>query len=403
MKIFGLEISRATVTPPVPLQDAHWFTEMFTMKSSSGITVTPDNAMTASAVFTSIRVLSETVAGMPLTIYKKTSKGRTEAVEHPLYSLLHIAPNGSQTSFAWKETMMAHLNLRGNYYNYKIFNGRGDVIELLPLNPDKMTLMRADNGDILYHYQDDANQLNYMFERFEIVHQSGLSLDGVIGVSPIAYARNAIGLSLATETHGALAFENGTTPSGTLEHPGKLTDDQYKRLKKSMADNQSGLANSHKTMILEEGMKWAQIGMTNTDAQYLETRKFQKSEIAGIFRVPPHMIGDLERSTFSNIEQQSLEFAKYSIRPWVTRIEQALERDLLSKEDRKTHFIRFNMEALLRGDTKSRYESYGLAIRDGWMSRNETRAKEDMQPIDGLDEMVLPLNMASQNGDSNEV
>jgi HK97 family phage portal protein len=223
----------------------------------------------------------------------------------------------------------------------------------------------------------------------------GLGSNGVTGFSPIAVARQAIGLAIASQEYGARLFKNDTRPGGVLEHPQKLSEPAYKRLRESIENQHQGLSNAHRMMILEEGMKWSQVGINPDEAQFLESRKFSVTEIARMFNLPPHFLRDLERATFSNIEQQAIEFVVYTLRPWVVRFEQRLKIELLSPQDRVTHFIKFNVDGLLRGDIQTRYNAYHVAKQDGWLNADEIRELEDMNPIpNGKGEAYWqPVNM----------
>lgn len=291
--------------------------------STSGNRVTEHSAMQMTAVYACVRILSEAIAGLPVHLYQYTDKGSKEkAVKHPLYFLLHDEPNPEMTSFVFRETLMTHLLLWGNAYAQIIRNGKGEVLGLYPLMPNRMTVDRDDRGQIYYQYQVSDSDAPTMKEgtvnlkKEDVLHIPGLGFDGLVGYSPIAMAKNAIGLSIATEEYGAKFFANGATPGGILEYPGTVKDPD--RVRDSWNKGFSG-RNSHKVAILEEGMKYTPISISPNEAQFLETRKFQIDEIARIFRVPPHMVGDLEKSSFSNIEQQSLEFVKYTLEPWLMR------------------------------------------------------------------------------------
>ena len=280
---------------------------------------------------------------------------------------------------------MTHLLLWGNAYAQVIRNGKGAVIALYPLMPDRMTVDRDKNGHLYSKYTksgDDAPTMetrSVILDPSEVLHVPGLGFDGLVGYSPIAMAKNAIGLAIAAEEYGSKFYANGAAPSGVLEHPGTLKDPA--RVRDSWNSTFGGSSNSHKVAVLEEGMKYTPISISPNEAQFLETRKFQINEIARIFRVPPHMVGDLEKSSFSNIEQQSLEFVKYTLDPWVVRWEQALYRTLLSEEEKKTLFFKFNVEGLLRGDYASRMNGYATARQNGWMSANDIRELEDLDRI----------------------
>ena len=272
--------------------------------------------------------------------------------------------------------------------------------------PDRMTVDRDKNGHLFYKYTksgEDAPTMDngsVILSPSDVLHIPGLGFDGLVGYSPIAMAKNAIGLAIAAEEYGSKFYANGAAPSGVLEHPGTLKDPG--RVRESWQATFGGSANANKVAVLEEGMKYTPISISPNEAQFLETRKFQINEIARIFRVPPHMVGDLEKSSFSNIEQQSLEFVKYTLDPWVIRWEQALYRTLLSEEEKKTVFFRFNVEGLLRGDYASRMNGYATARQNGWMSANDIRELEDLDRIPAelggdlylVNGNMLPLTMA---------
>jgi HK97 family phage portal protein len=370
-----------------------WLYEALTATPvASGVTVTPETAMRCMAVYACVRVLAESMAQLPLAVYRrKPDGGADEAPDHPLYALLHDAPNEWQTSFEWREMSVGHICLRGNAYAFVSRDG-DRVLELLPLHPDRVTVEQKNDWSLRYLVRQGSGEAKEFTSR-DVLHLRGFTSNGIVGVTPISHAREAIGLALAAENHGAQLFGNGATPGGVLIHQGKLSEEAAKRLKASWQAAHGG-ANRHGTAVLEEGLKWEQLGITNVDAQFLETRKFQRGEIASLFRVPPHLIGDLERATFSNIEQQSLEFVIHTLMPWVKRWEQRLSRQLLSERDRKTHFLRFKVDGLLRGDIAGRYDAYAVAITNGWMNRNEVRALEGLNRQDGLDEFLSPLNLA---------
>lgn len=344
--------------------------------TTSGKAVNERTAMQTSAVYACVRILAESVAGLPLHVYERTANGsKSTKPSHPLYRLLHDEPNREMTSFVFRETLMSHLLLWGNAYAQIIRDGRGFPIALYPLLPDRMAVDRNESGELVYTYQSDKGQVK--LRRENILHIPGLGFDGLIGYSPIAMAKNAVGLALATEDYGATFFANGANPGGVLEHPGVIKPEQADRLRESW-QSQFGGANAHKVAVLEEGLKFHQMSIPPEQAQFLETRKFQTNEIARIFRVPPHMVGDLEKSSFSNIEQQSLEFVKYTLDPWVVRWEQSLQQALILPSEKATIFIKFNLDGLLRGDYQSRMQGYSTGIQNGFMSVNDVRGLEDM-------------------------
>ena len=289
------------------------------------------------------------------------------------------------TSFIFRETMMSHLLLHGNAYAQIIRNGRGEVVALYPLLPNKMDVSRENSGRLYYTYTRNSDEPNgrqkfeqVVLPREDVLHISGLGFDGLIGYSPIAMAKNAIGIAIATEEYGATFFANGATPGGILEHPGIVKDPE--RLRQSWKAQFSG-KNNHSVAVLEEGMTFKQMAIPPNEAQFLETRKFQINEIARIFRVPPHMVGDLEKSSFSNIEQQSLDFVMYTLNPWIVRWEQAMQQSLLLPAEKGRLSFRFNVDGLLRGDYQSRMNGYAVARQNGWMSANDIRELENMNPI----------------------
>ena len=342
--------------------------------------------MQMTAVYSCVRVLAEAVAGLPLHLYKYTdSGGKDKALEHPLYFLLHDEPNPEMTSFVFRETLMTHLLLWGNAYAQLIRNGRGEVVGIYPLMPNRVSVNRDDKGNIYYKYLrglEDAHlnkENEVILLHSEVLHIPGLGFDGLVGYSPIAMAKNAIGMAIACEEYGAKFFANGATPGGILEHPGVVKDPE--RVRASWNSAFGGSANANKVAVLEEGMKYTPISISPNEAQFLETRKFQINEIARIFRVPPHMVGDLEKSSFSNIEQQSLEFVKYTLEPWLIRWEQSLVRSLILPGDKGKYFIKFNVDGLLRGDYESRMNGYATARQNGWMSANDIRALENLDQI----------------------
>lgn len=328
--------------------------------------------------------------------------------------MIKTEPNTEMTSFVFRETLMTHLLLWGNAYSQIIRNGKVGIIGLYPLMPDRMNVDRDEKGRLYYEYtvsNDDAPINKDSVVRLtpsDVLHIPGLGFDGLVGYSPIAMAKNAIGLAIATEEYGSKFFTNGATPSGLLEYPGTVKDPE--RVRESWNKGFGG-SNSHKVAILEEGMKYTPISISPNEAQFLETRKFQINEIARIFRVPPHMIGDLEKSSFSNIEQQFLEFVKYTLDPWVSRWEQSIVRTLLSEEEKKKYYVKFNLDGLLCGDYQSRMNGYATARQNGWMSVNDIRELENLDRIpkeEGgdlylINGNMLPLEKAGAFADTENV
>lgn len=375
------------------MKEAEWWRQALTAGTTgSGALVSPDSAMRVSAVYACVRIISETVASLPLKVYESTDRGRS-VVDHPVSPLLAYSPNGEQTAFEVREFMMTNLGLRGNAYAQVIRNRGGRVAEIQPLNSRYMKVDRDSNSQLVFDYQQPGEIK--VFGPQEIWRIAGLSGDGVTGLSPITQAKESIGLAIQGERQSAKQFSNGAQIPGVLEFPNTLDEEQIERLRKQWAENQAGTDNAYKPLILESDMKYHAIGMTSSDAQFLESRKYQVADIARMYRVPLHMLNELDKATFSNIEHQSIEFVMHTIRPWLVRIEQSISRDLLTEAERRRYFASHSVEGLLRGDTKSRYESYQSAISAGWMNPNEARELEHRNKVDGLDTFRSPLNMAS--------
>ena len=345
--------------------------------SSSGKSVSEKTALQTTAVYACVRILAETIASLPLHTYRYSPGGKEKVLDHPLYHLLHSEPNPEMTSFVFRETLMGHLLLWGNAYAQIIRDGRGRVLGLYPLLPSKMLVNRTDQGILFYQYEKDGR--TYFLPDTDVLHIPGLGFDGLVGYSPVAMAKNAIGMAIATEEYGAKFLANGASPGGVLEHPGVVKDPGKIRVSWNAVYQGSG--NAHRVAVLEEGMKFQPIGIPPEQAQFLETRKYQLNEIARIFRIPPHMIGDLEKSSFSNIEQQSLEFVMYTLDPWVIRWEQAIQRALLSGGEKRQYFVKFNVDGLLRGDYQSRMNGYAVGRQNGWLSANDIRELENLNRI----------------------
>lgn len=366
--------------------------------SSAGIQVNAESAMRQAAVYGCVKVLAEDVGQLPLILYRRTTKNgrskRERATSHPLYPLMKLRPNGFMTSLNFREMLTAHNALRGNSFaQISRVDGGARIAELLPIHPDRVEVKRDDHWNITYHVKQ-ADGTVKVLARKDILHICGLTLNGYSGISPLTYARETIGLALATEKFGAQLFKNGAKMGGILMHPGKFKSaDTGRAVAQSFDDATSG-ENSHKTALLEEGMKWEKITMTSDDAQFLETRKFQIPEIARFFRMPLHKIQEMERATFSNIEQQSLDYVISTLGPWICRWEQALNMALLTNIEQLEYYFEFNVDGLLRGDIKSRYEAHARGILSGFLNRNEAREMENRDSVDELDEFLTPTNMA---------
>ena len=353
--------------------------------SSAGKTVTTQTAMQLTVVCACVRILAEAVAGLPLHMYRYTENGKEKAIDNRLYYLLHDEPNPEMTSFTFRETMMAQLLTTGNAYAQKIFNNRGEIVAIYPLISAQMQVLRDSSGRLVYLYTympDDSNPNETQvvpLRQDEVWNIPGLGFNGLIGFSPIEMARNALGLAMATEEYGSKFFANGAQPSGVLEHPGVIKDAE--KLRTAWQAQFGGSGNSNRIAVLEEGLKYHPISIPPDQAQFLESRKFQINEICRMYRIPPHMVGDLEKSSFSNIEQQSLEFVKYTLDPWLCRWEQSMQRCLLNRDDKQRYFWKFNVDGLLRGDYQSRMQGYAVGRQNGWLNANDIRELENMDEI----------------------
>lgn len=371
--------------------------------TAAGVPVTPESAMRLSTVSACVRLISESIGSLPLHVYQRTDeRTRTKITGTPQYRLLHDEPNKLMTAFVFRETMAAHVLVWGNAYALVIRNRAGEPIELLPVNPQSVRISKEPTtGELAYDvslsYEEHIGaQKIYRVNQADILHVPGLAFNGITGISPIKYAAQSIGLALAAERYGAAFFGNGSIPAGVLEIAGKPNAEQQKAIAASWNAAYGGSGNSGKTAVLVDGAKFSKISISPNEAQFIETRKMQIGEIARWYRVPPHMIGDLERATFSNIEHQALEFVTHTLRPWLVRFEQEFNRKLFpSSSDGQPSdtYAEFNVDGLLRGDIKARGDYYVRGRQWGWLSANDIRSKENMEPIEGGDTYLTPMNM----------
>ncbi|RMG98273.1 MAG: phage portal protein [Chloroflexi bacterium] len=366
--------------------------------STAGIVIDQDAALKISTVYACVSLISETIASLPLFVYRYLADGgRVRAVNHPLYELLHDQPNSTQTSFEFRQMMMTHALMRGSGYARIVPGERGFVNELVPIHPDNVRKEALGNGRFRYVIRDDDGvERPYLPD--EIFEIGGMSLDGMNTVSVVSHARDSFGLAIAAERYGSKFYKNDSRPGGILTTDGKLTAEAAARLRASWQAAHSG-DNQWRVAVLENGLRWQQIGVTPDEAQFLQSREFQAEDICRWFRVPPHMVGLTSKATSwgSGIEQQSIGFVTYTLRPWLVRCQQAIARDLILARDR--YFVDFVVEGLLRGDIGSRYNAYAIARQWGWMSVNEIRRLENLNPIENGDRYLEPLNMteAGQN------
>lgn len=382
--------------PPGPDAD-FWYSDPG-QHATSGQTVTRDSAMAVSAVFACVRLLATAVATIPQKVYQQTGEDRKRlASEHQNYDLLHRTPNAWQVPSEYYELFMVHCLLRGNFYAQKVMDGRGRIVQLVPLHPDRIWLDQLPSGRLRFVHRP-ANAPPRTFVQDEIHHVRGLSLDGVVGVSVLAYARNAIGLSSAQETHGAALFKNGSIPPYFITAPRKMGAPAKAEFRQNWRGMHGGAHNAHNPPVFDDGMEAKALGLTNEDSQWLESRKFQAEEIARFFGVPPHKIALLDRATFSNIEHQAMEYVTDSLMFWLVRMEQCEVRDLFDPDE--PFFPEFLVESRLRGDTASRYNAYSIGIKSRFLTPNEARARENLNPIDGGDDFPETPGVTGRGGSS---
>jgi HK97 family phage portal protein len=350
---------------------------------------TEDGALRVAAVYSCVRVIAETVASLPLLTYRRRRDGGKERAEgDPIFDLLRMNPNTEQTSLEWREQMLTHLLLRGNAFSKIVRDGR-QVVELVPLSPDSVQVKTNDGGAIVGY----AVKGGAVIAPSDMLHIRGLSTDGVVGRSVLRDAHDTFSSAKSAQEYGRRVFDNDATPGMVLRHPETLDAEAATRLRESWQAMFGGPRNAGRVAVLEEGMSVEKVQLSAEDMQFIDTRKLQRQEIAAIFRVPVHLVGDLSQSSYSNIEQQSIEFVTHCIRPWCVRIEQALWKKLLTPAERRTMFFEFLLDGLVRGDLASRYQAYQVGRQAGFLSVNDIRAFENMNPIDGGDRYLEPLNM----------
>lgn len=376
----AIRLKSNTTGPGLKLDET--LTEYVVNNSASAArVVTEQTSMRLAAVYACVQLLTKTLAMTPLVLYRRVNNGKERATDHPLYNVLRYAANSVMPSFQLKECMMLGNVLSGNGYAYIVRNMRGQTAELRYI-PHNQCEPVVEKDRLIYKVTVNGKQQNYQAE--DILHIPGLGYNGIKGFSPIEVARGVIGKGLATQEFGDSFFRNGAKPSGAFEHPAKLSDEAFDRLRQSIDSEHGGVQNSNKTLILEEGMKYSPITISPEQAQFLETMKFNVSDIARIYGVPPHMVGDLDRATFSNIEHQSIEFVMYTMLPWFSRWEQYVNFKCLSAKDREDgYFSEFMLEYLLKGDSEARAKMYHMMRQDGVINADEWRAKENMNEIPG--------------------
>lgn len=363
----------------------------FSQTTAAGERVTPDRAMRTAAVWACVRVRSEDIGKLPLILYKRQKDGGKErAPEHPLFSLIRDQPNPRMTAMEFRQLMQAQCDLRGNGYAYKEIDARGSVVALWPLESSKVQVLRSKDGRELFYRCELTDGIQEIVPAEVILHLRGMTIDGCVGLSPIAYHRETIGMAIAAEKYGAAFFGNNAQPMGGIEVDSVLSAEARSALRASWKDRHLG---KREIGIFDGGMKWVATGMTNDDAQYVEARGMSNRDIWRIYRVPPHKVGDLENATFSNIEQQALEYVTDCLMSEMVRWEQTLNRDLLTEEEKGVYFFEFMADALLRGDLASRYAAYAIARNWGILSVNDIRDRENLNRVKDGDIYLQPLNM----------
>jgi HK97 family phage portal protein len=375
--------------------DDRWYLNSWPQETASGAKIDESNALTISAVWACVRILSEDIGSLPLHLYIRREKGKEKATNNPLYYLLHDRPNPEMTALSFRETLASHILLWGNAYAEIERDGGNNIRALWPISPHRVEVWRADDNNIYYLVLDEQTGEKVPLAAEQILHVPGLSGNGLVGYSPIGKMREAVGMASALEEFGARFFGNGTHPGAVVSHPGKLGELASKNLRDSLTSGYSGLGKSHRLLLLEEGMKLETIGIPPEDAQFLETRRFQLAEIARIYKMPLHKLQEYEKGmAFASVEQFSLDYVVHTLRPWLVRFEQVYNWKLFSNDTlRRRYFFEHLVDGLLRGDLDSRYKAYSTGRNGGWLSANDVRELENMNPIPDGDIYLQPLNM----------
>lgn len=402
MGVIGGLLQRALpLEGPYPLTSRRITDALGGRPSITGATVNEQSVLGITAVYSCVRVLSDSVASLPLLVYERVNRGKERAVDHPLYRILHEEPNPWMTPYQLKETLMAHLCLWGNAYCSIERDGAGTVVALWPLRPSDMVRIEPSlSGGLIYTYNlPRGGGLTQIAQR-DILHIRGLSPDGIRGYSPIHLHRESLGLAMAAEEFGARFFGNQARPGGVLQTKSRLSPKGAANLKESWEEAHRGLTNAHRIAILEEGVEWKAIGLPPNDAQWMETRQFQLNETSRIFRVPPHKISDLNRATYSNVDKQEQMYKGDSLEPWLVRIEEQIHLSTFTAQERRRYYPEFLMDAQWRADIQTRYAAYARGKQWGWLSTNDIREMENMNPIADGDDYWQPVNMVPVGAES---
>lgn len=403
-----MSLMRAAFGPSQPVSDSnHWMIRMLGGgKTHAGTYVSEYTALNLPVVYRAVSLIADAIAYMPIDIYRREKNKRVLADDREDYWVLSQRPNVNMTSFVWRQTSTSHSLLWGNGHNYIQRRGNGMTTEIVPLLPDRTSAVKEPGKDLYYQTSIDGESVKLPSD--DVIHVPALGFDGICGYSPIYMARQAVGLGLALEEFGGKFFANDAKSGGFLQYPGKLGEPAIKNLQESLSSKQGGLQNAHKIKILEEGAKFVQTTIPPEDAQFLGTREFQIAEIARLFGIPLHMLQSHEKVTSwgSGIEEMTLGFVIYTLAPWIARWEQELNRKLFLPSEQKRFYVKFNLNALLRGDANSRAEYYGKGIKDGWLLKNEAREKEDLDPLPEADkpmtEIVTPAQKPGQQTPEDE-
>ncbi len=388
--------SASLVNPPT------WLTNALGISNTANVAVNNQTSLQLAAVKACVEILSDSIAMLPLNVYQRQNRNgvqiKTIATEHPLYDVLHNQTNSIMNSFNYRESAMVQLLYYGNHYALKQWDKSGNIYGLKMLYPWNMKVEMNDQGEIFYQYTDEITKQVFKYPRWMIFHVAGVGFNGLVGMPPIQLMREVLGNGLALQEFSNRYFSNGTNIGVFVTTPKTLTDPAFERLGKQFNEKYSGVQNAHKGgIILEDGADVKRLDVPPEQAQFLESRKFNKNEIATMFRVPPHMIGDLERATFSNIEQQSMDFVQNTLLPWASRWESAINSQLFTRFERSEYYTKFNLAGLIRGDIETRYRAYAIGRQNGWLSADEIREKEDMNPIEDISKYLVPANMISAN------
>lgn len=375
------------------MKEAEWWRQqMFAAKSSSGVAVSESNAMSISTVYACVRIIAETVAGLPVSVYRKTKTGMERVDNHPLNRLLGVQPNNINTGFELHEFIVSSLSLYGDSYNQKILTNGGKVGELIPLRPEYMTVDTSSSGALVFDYQAPGE--SRIFNQSDLWRCMGMSNDGFTGLSPISLMRESLGIAAAAEISAASMYSNGINSDLAFTYPESFTDEVFQHMRQQLAENSAGAANAKKPLLLEGGMDVKTLNISAVDSQFLESRKFQKADIAQIYRVPLHKLAELDGATFSNIEHQSIDFVTDTIMPTVKRLQASQGRDLLTRREQEQGYqIIYDLDGLIKGDLVSRMAGYQTSVGGPILTINEARGKEGLNPVDGGDKIMQPLNM----------